>query len=407
MATTVENLFDTQQASPTSQGIIGGTISSSPAAAPASDSSASSANPLSGLQVQSYNTQTRDVNPATDTVQGQLNSILLTDSPLMQRARTIAAQQAAQRGLVNSSMAAGAGTAAMIDRATPIASQDAATYDARAKANMDATNTAGMFNVNQNNTLLGQGATITAQTNAQKSAQDFQAGQSSLDRTQQTNLQTGQQTFQAGQSALDRAQQTSLQAGQQTFQAGQSALDRSQQASLQQLQNDFVSAQSALQRAQEVALADKSQGAQLALQKAQQDFTAVQTALDRQQATQQQQAQIAAAQNLQDTAQQFQAVQQKLSYDQQTALTKLQASLNDASVSKQFASQTAQNTIAQINGILSNENFSPEAKQNDIANVIAMANSSLQWGSTFYNTPLPSIASPGGSATTLTPGGNS
>jgi len=63
--------------------------------------------------------------PDLDTAQGQLGSMLDSDSPLMKRAETKGKQFANQRGLLNSSMAAGAAQGAMIDRATPIAKQDA------------------------------------------------------------------------------------------------------------------------------------------------------------------------------------------------------------------------------------------------------------------------------------------
>ena len=42
-----------------------------------------------------YQAATRQINPQTETVQGQVNSILSKDSPLMQRARTLATQQMA------------------------------------------------------------------------------------------------------------------------------------------------------------------------------------------------------------------------------------------------------------------------------------------------------------------------
>jgi len=69
------------------------------------------------------------------TAQGQLANILDSDSPLMQRAATQGAQAANSRGLLNSSMASQAAQGAMIDRAAPIASQDAETYFQNAQAN--------------------------------------------------------------------------------------------------------------------------------------------------------------------------------------------------------------------------------------------------------------------------------
>ena len=62
------------------------------------------------------------------TVHGQLQGLLSDSDPLMQRAKTKAMQHAQSRGLQNSSMAATAGQAAMIDAAMPIAQADAAMY---------------------------------------------------------------------------------------------------------------------------------------------------------------------------------------------------------------------------------------------------------------------------------------
>lgn len=58
-------------------------------------------------------------------VENRLEGILASDSPLMQRAQTEGMQYANSRGLLNSTMAAGAAQGAMIDRAMPIAQQDA------------------------------------------------------------------------------------------------------------------------------------------------------------------------------------------------------------------------------------------------------------------------------------------
>lgn len=55
---------------------------------------------------------------------GRLDQMLQSDSPLMERAATQGQQVANSRGLLNSSMAAGAAQGAMIDRAQPFALQD-------------------------------------------------------------------------------------------------------------------------------------------------------------------------------------------------------------------------------------------------------------------------------------------
>jgi len=58
-------------------------------------------------------------------VSGELDKLLSDGSPLLENARTRAAQTANQRGLLNSSMAVQAGEQAAIETALPIASQDA------------------------------------------------------------------------------------------------------------------------------------------------------------------------------------------------------------------------------------------------------------------------------------------
>lgn len=57
----------------------------------------------------------------------QMNSLLDGDSQYVKRAQDISMQQSNSRGLINSTMAAQAGTAAAIDSALPIARQDAQT----------------------------------------------------------------------------------------------------------------------------------------------------------------------------------------------------------------------------------------------------------------------------------------
>ena len=177
MATTVQNPFDTQQpkatnttpTSPTSAGtgaISGGTTQ--PMNTGIVNQAVNQYNPTPNMAPQTYTAQTREVSAPTETVSGQVDSILAKDSPLMQRARTMATQQMNQRGLVNSSMAQGAGVAAMIDRATPIAQQDAQTFSNRSLANMEATNQQNQFNVGQTNQLFQQGQEIGSRFEMQK-----------------------------------------------------------------------------------------------------------------------------------------------------------------------------------------------------------------------------------------------
>jgi hypothetical protein len=136
----------------------------------------------------------RQVNAAQDTTSGQLQRIISEDSPLMQQARAQAKQGMAARGLLNSSMAQGAGVSAMLERATPIAKADADTYFNQGLTNQQAANTGGQFNVGQQNTFGLQKGAQTFQAEQLASQQGFTAGQAGLEREQQSKLQVAQQT---------------------------------------------------------------------------------------------------------------------------------------------------------------------------------------------------------------------
>ena len=91
------------------------------------------------------------------------------NSPLLQRAKTSALETANSRGLLNTSMAAGAATGAMFDRATPLAQSNAATISNVASQNLanqqqaELTNTQNQQTTNQFN---AQQRTNTSTVNA-------------------------------------------------------------------------------------------------------------------------------------------------------------------------------------------------------------------------------------------------
>lgn len=95
-----------------------------------------------------------NVDPTKQTTGGQLNEILKTDNPLMQTAATQAKQAAGDRGLINSTMGVQAGQQAMINSATPIAQQNAATYASNAQFNTQQSNAMNQFNTQESNKLL-------------------------------------------------------------------------------------------------------------------------------------------------------------------------------------------------------------------------------------------------------------
>jgi hypothetical protein len=75
--------------------------------------------------MQSATTWTPDDNAL---VSKGLDKLLSSDSPYIQSARTRAAQYSNSRGLLNSSIGAGAGESAAIDASLPIAQGDSQTY---------------------------------------------------------------------------------------------------------------------------------------------------------------------------------------------------------------------------------------------------------------------------------------
>jgi hypothetical protein len=82
----------------------------------------------------------QNVNAPQETVGGQLTTLLAGDSPYIQQARNQAAATAAGRGLLNSSIAAGAGQNAAISAALPIAQGNAQEYANVGQANQAASN---------------------------------------------------------------------------------------------------------------------------------------------------------------------------------------------------------------------------------------------------------------------------
>lgn len=86
-------------------------------------------------------------------VAGRVDSIIKTNSPLMQTAVTRANQAANAKGLRNSSMAVQAGQQAVIETATPIANADAGLFQQQSLANQSARNNTNQFNSNARTTV--------------------------------------------------------------------------------------------------------------------------------------------------------------------------------------------------------------------------------------------------------------
>ena len=122
------------------------------------------------------------------TVQGQLNNVIAADSPLMQQAKTGALQQMNQRGLINSSMAVGAGQDAVIKNALPIAQQDASMYGQSQEFNAASENQAGQFNAGTLADTNKFNATSNLQNTQFNAGQQNAQSEANAQRQQQANL---------------------------------------------------------------------------------------------------------------------------------------------------------------------------------------------------------------------------
>lgn len=118
-------------------------------------------------------------NSSDQTVAGQIQNLTDPNSPLIQQARSRAAQQANARGLMNSSMALTGADAAAYDVAMPIAQADAAQASKVAGYNVGTSNE---FKVRNNDTATQVGL---ANMGASNQTSQFNVGQSNAALTQE------------------------------------------------------------------------------------------------------------------------------------------------------------------------------------------------------------------------------
>ena len=200
--------------------------------------------------------QTEDwkVNP-DQTVAGLVAKYTDPSSQAMQRAQSVALQQANGLGLKSSSIAAGAGTAAMLDRALQMATPDAATYADAGKFNAGAKNTASLADQQAANTASQFGAAAAnnaaaADAQALNTARQFEAGAKNTASSQNAQASNQLQSQQLGllanamgqnaqaqnaaaEASAGRAQQAALANQSQQFQGAMAQYDAALKASLQ------------------------------------------------------------------------------------------------------------------------------------------------------------------------------
>jgi hypothetical protein len=177
-------------------------------------------------------------------VQSRIKGIIDENSPLMQQAGTAAKQVAAQRGLVNSSMAVTAGQDALYRAAMPIAQQDAQTRAQQAMANAQDKNQTTRFNVAETNKgeqfNVGEtNQTARLNTTEANKAGEFNAGQ--VNNAQQMNIKAQMDMKLQQLDAVTRTNLVNIEANYKTLmQASQSASDLYQQTvdAISKLQNN-------------------------------------------------------------------------------------------------------------------------------------------------------------------------
>lgn len=115
--------------------------------------------------------------PTAETAENRLTGILNKGGPLMQQAATAGQQQAASRGLLNSSMAVQAAQAATYQAATPIATADANSINQMAGQNASQFNNTLQSNANAQNTAAQTNMSATNQANQFNANTQNQASQ--------------------------------------------------------------------------------------------------------------------------------------------------------------------------------------------------------------------------------------
>ena len=161
-----------------------------PQVAPVSISKPGSVKPVSrafasSADSEGYDPATSEVDPSKESSADQLSQILGRDSKLFRRATSKALDVAGRRGLGNSSFAVGAALGETIDRAVPLAQQDAQTHFQNRRANLDATNRASEFGASARN----RASEVNA--NLETAVSQFNAGE-----INRQNLQIMQNDFQ-------------------------------------------------------------------------------------------------------------------------------------------------------------------------------------------------------------------
>ena len=178
----------------------------------------------------------RSVDPATETVAGQVAGIINQNSPLMQQARAGAMSAANDRGLINSSLAVGAGQNAVLNAATPIATSDANVYGNAANINTNTANSLAASNAAALNAARQQEQALAQDTAKSQLSANTQLSLGQLDAMTKSSIASGSNATQLATATLNSETQKSianLNAQTDTYKANLSAGTQTQVANIE------------------------------------------------------------------------------------------------------------------------------------------------------------------------------
>lgn len=173
---------------------------------------------------------------AESLVENRVAGLLDPNNAIMRKAAAEAAQYAASRGLQSSSIGSEVALSTMVDKALPIAQQDANTYNQAQQLGWQQSYQSAENNLGRTHDASMADKQGQYQTNLQNTQLAAQAAENNANRAQQTELAQLQYKQSLGLLDAQGAQRMQELNAQQQFQATENNASRQMQAELQQLQ---------------------------------------------------------------------------------------------------------------------------------------------------------------------------
>ena len=303
---------------------------------------------------------------------GRLAELSSQKSPLLRQARQSSKQRMQARGLLNSSIAAGAGEAAALQAAAPFAVEDArlsSQHQLQSEANKHNIATDARRHEMGLETL-GRQQEFTAGENRLNRA--HQADEAALGRGHQMSMQDIQNQFQSGQMDKAHAQQRIMQMSAQGHQLGMQQIQnlhqmgildtqQTHQLLLQQNEHGQQLTVQEIQNAHQNGMLNTQQAHQLTMQNIQNQFTAGQ--LDQTQAHQL--VMQSRDQQWQNTMQDARLEMEKYGIDQnvelQTTLAQMDVDIRKYGIDKQYASEIMSSIMTAVGSAATSGKIKPAA----------------------------------------------